>query len=73
MAPAQLGSGFQLWFLPKLAYAPAPPSPVPSTTPTPGAPVISPTASPTPPVVIKPIQITTYVGLDATSPMAWIN
>ncbi len=80
MAPSRLGEGFQLWFLPKLAYAPPSPSPVPSSTPTPGAPASSPSPvaslSPVPtpaPVVIKPIQITSNVALDATSPMAWIN
>ena len=77
MAPAQLGEGFQLWFLPRLAYAPPTPSPVPtpSSSPTPGGPVSSPSPSPTPaPVVmVKPIQMTNNVGLDATSPMAWIN
>jgi hypothetical protein len=79
MAPAKLGQGFQLWFLPRLAYAPPLASPVPTTSPTPGGPASSPTASPSPspaatpiPVVIKPIQITTNVGLDATSPIAWI-
>jgi hypothetical protein len=77
MAPAQLGEGFQLWFLPKLAYSPASPSPVPTISPgPPGSP--SPAASPSPvptpvPVVIKPIQMTSNVALDATSPMAWIN
>ena len=77
LAPARLGQGFQLWFLPKLAYAPPPPSPVPSVIPTPGGPVSgpipTPTPSPTPAAVkIKPIQITTNLGFDATSPMVWI-
>jgi hypothetical protein len=76
MAPGHLGEGFQLWFLPSLAYSPPTPSPVP--TPTPGAPGSTPVASPTPTptrpaVVIRPIQITTNIGLDATSTMAWIS
>jgi hypothetical protein len=77
LAPAVLGAGFQLWWLPKAAYAPPAPSPVVVPTPTPGgpvnSPVPSPTASPTPPpVVIKPIQMTSDLGLDATSPIVWI-
>jgi hypothetical protein len=77
LAPAQLGAGFQLWFLPKLAYAPPAPSPVPTIVPTPGGPVgtpaPSPTPSPAPPaIVVKPIQITTNLGFDATSPMVWL-
>jgi hypothetical protein len=77
LAPAQLGAGFQLWFLPRLAYAPPPPSPVPTIVPTPGGPVgtpaPSPTPSPAPPkIVVKPIQITTNLGFDATSPMVWL-
>jgi hypothetical protein len=76
LAPAKLGQGFQLWFLPKLAYAPPPPSPIPTVIPTPGGPVGTPVPSPSPspappPVVVKPIQITTNLGLDATSPMVW--
>ena len=77
LAPAQLGQGFQLWFLSKLAYAPPPPSPVPTVVPTPGGPVSSPLPSPTPsaappPVVIKPVQMTANLAFDATSPMVWI-
>ena len=76
LAPNSPDGPFQLWFLPKDAYAPPPPSPVPTPTPTPGGPYNgqlpspSPTAAP-PPVVIKPILITTDLGLDATSPMTW--
>jgi hypothetical protein len=78
LAPAQLGQGFQLWFLPKLAYDPPKPSPVPTPIPTPGGPVNGPVPTPTPspapvPVKIKPVQITTNLGFDATSPMAWIS
>jgi hypothetical protein len=79
LAPAVAGAGFQLWWLPRLAYAPPPPSPVPTTFPSPGGPVSSPVPSPTPAptpappaVVIKPIQITVNLAFDATSPMAWI-
>ena len=77
LAPAIVGQGFQLWWLPKLAYAPPTPSPVPSTVPTPGGPVSTPVPSPTPtppppPVVVNPIQVTTSLAFDATSPMAWI-
>ena len=71
LAPAQLGQGFQLWFLPKAAYAPASPSPVPSASPTPSAPAASP--SPTTPVVVRPIKITSNLGFDATSPIVWIE
>jgi hypothetical protein len=78
LAPAQLGAGFQLWWLPKAAYTPPTPSPVPpSPTPTPGVPASSPSPSPSPspsvpPVVIKPVQMTTNLGFDATSPIVWI-
>jgi hypothetical protein len=77
MAPAVPGEGFQLWWLPNAAYAPPTPSPVPTIVPTPGGPVSGPLPTPTPsvtppPVVIKPVQITSHLGLDATSPMAWI-
>jgi hypothetical protein len=75
LAPAQLGQGFQLWFLPQLAYKPPTPSPVP--TPTPGGPASSPIPSPTPspvptPTPIQPVEITSHLAFDATSPMAWI-
>lgn len=77
LAPAVLGAGFQLWFLPKGAYAPPPPSPSPAKpTPTPGVtPNPSPSPSPSPtvaPVVIKPVQMTSNLGLDATSPIVWL-
>jgi hypothetical protein len=76
LAPVTADSLFQLWFLPKNAYNPPVPSPTPVPTPTPGGPYNGTLPSPTPaPVVaapvIKPIQITTNDGFDATSPMAW--
>jgi hypothetical protein len=75
LAPGAAGQ-FQLWFLPKNAYDAPPPSPTPVPTPTPGGPysgtLPSPTtAAPTAAPVIKPIQITTGNGFDATSPMTW--
>ena len=78
LAPAEPAGPFQLWFLPKDAYAPPPPSPVPTPTPTPGGPHNSPLPSPSPtvappPPVIKPIEVTTNAGFDATSPLAWLS
>lgn len=78
LAPGVADGPFQLWWLPRNAYAPPPPSPTPVPTPTPGGPhnsplpSESPTAAPAAPV-IKPIQVTTNDGFDATSPMAWLN
>ena len=72
LAPGVAAGEFQLWFLPRAAYAPPPPPPSPS--PTPGGPHNGPlpTPSPTPPAPpVKPIQITMYSGFDATSTMAW--
>jgi hypothetical protein len=76
LAPSAPDGPFQLWFYPKGAYHPPPPSPIPTPTPTPGGPYNGPLPTPTPspappPVAIKPIQLTTNLGLDATSPMAW--
>ncbi len=71
LAPAAGSSGpFQLWWLPRAFYAP-PPAPVP--TPTPGGPHNGPLPPPTPSpaAVVKPIEITTNDGFDATSPLAW--
>ena len=77
LAPAVQGAGFQLWWLPKAAYTPPTPSPSPvAPTPTPGVtPGPSPSPSPTPsspPVVVKPVQMTSNLGLDATSPIVWL-
>jgi Tol biopolymer transport system component len=77
LAPEVAAGPFQLWFLPKNAYNPPPPSPIPTPTPTPGGPHNGPLPIPTPaplppPPVIKPIQLTTGVGFDATSTMAWL-
>jgi hypothetical protein len=72
LAPAVAAGPFQLWFLPKAAYAPPPAPPPPS--PTPGGPHNGPLASPSPappPPAVKPIESTTNAGFDATSPMAW--
>jgi hypothetical protein len=70
LAPGVAAGPFQLWWLPRAAYAPVP-SPAP--TPTPGGPHNGPVPTPSapPPVVVKPIQVTTNDGFDATSPMAW--
>ena len=76
LAPAVPAGQFQLWFLPKGAYHQPAPSPIPTPTPTPGGPYNGTLPSPTPvvvppPPVIKPIQITTNLGFDASSPMTW--
>jgi hypothetical protein len=70
LAPGVGAGPFQLWFLPRAAYAPLP-TPVP--TPTPGGPHNGPLPSPSPEpaVAVKPIQVTTNNGFDATSPIAW--
>ena len=78
LAPGGPAAPFQLWWLPKNAYAPPPPSPIPTPTPTPGGPhngpLPSPSSVPVPtPLVVKPIQVTTNLGLDATSPLAWLG
>ncbi len=71
LAPDDTGAQFQLWWLPRAAYAP--PTPAPPPPPTPGGPHNGPLPSPTqasaPPA--KPVQVTTNNGFDATSPMAW--
>jgi Tol biopolymer transport system component len=73
LAPAAPDAPFQLWWLPKEAYTPPPPSPPP--TPTPGGPHNGPLPTPSPPPPappVKPIQVTTSNGFDATSTMAWL-
>jgi hypothetical protein len=72
LAPGAPDGPFQLWFLPKAAYTAPPPSPPP--TPTPGGPHNGPLPSPSPPPPpppVRPIQVTTNNGFDATSPLAW--
>lgn len=74
LAPGVAAGPFQLWWLPKAAYVPPPPSPPPS--PTPGGPHNGPLPTPTPPPPpppVKPIQVTTNAGFDATSPLAWLG
>ena len=73
-APGVAAGPFQLWWLPKQAYTPAPSPPPP--TPTPGGPHNGPLPSPSPTPaapVVKPIEVTTNNGFDATSPMAWLG
>lgn len=74
LAPAEADGPFQLWWLPKQGYTPPPPPPVP--TPTPGGPHNGPLPSPTappPPPPVKPTEVTTNDGFDATSPLAWLS
>jgi len=76
LAPGAPAGPFQLWFLPRLAYHPPAPSPIPTLLPTPGGPYAGSLPTPTPiapppPVVIKPMQMTSNLGIDATSPMTW--
>jgi Tol biopolymer transport system component len=75
LSPAIADQPFQLWWLPKSGYAPPPvpsPSPSPVASASPKAtksPKPSPSPTPVPPA--KPIQVTTDLGFDATSPIAW--
>jgi hypothetical protein len=74
LAPGVAAGPFQLWWLPKEAYVPPPPPPPPS--PTPGGPHNGPLPTPSPPPPpppVKPVQVTTNNGFDATSPMAWLG
>ncbi len=76
--PNSPAGNFQLWFLHRDAFIPPPPKPTPIPTPTPGGPHNGPlpTQVPTPiptPAPIKPIQLTTNLAFDATSPLAWTN
>lgn len=72
LAPGSPDGPFQLWWLPKAAFAPPPPSPSPQ--PTPGGPhngpLPSPSAGPAPAPAVR-MQVTTNLGLDATSPLSW--
>lgn len=74
LAPAAADGPFQLWWLPKEGYTPAPPQPVPPSTPggPHNQPIPSPTAPPPPPPP-KPTEVTTNAGFDATSPLAWLS
>jgi len=63
LAPGTGSGPFQLWFLPKAAYGPQP-SPTPN---------YGPIVTPRPVVAVKPVQITTNNGFDATSPLAWAD
>jgi hypothetical protein len=67
-APGVAGGPFQLWWLPREAYAP---SPTPVASPTASGAAGSPSPSPSPAPPVKPVQVTTNSGFDATSPMAW--
>jgi len=76
LAPALPDDPFQLFFIPSQAYFPPVPSPVPTPSVVPGGPQGTPAPSPTPsaapaPPAVKPIQLTTSLGFDATSPIAW--
>jgi hypothetical protein len=76
LAPAIPDDPFQLYFLPSQAYFPPAPSPIPTPSVIPGGPVGTPAPSPSPsplpaPPPVKPIQMTTSLGFDATSPIAW--
>jgi hypothetical protein len=74
LAPGTPNGPFQLWWLPKAGYTAAPPPPPP--TPTPGGPHNGPlpTPSPSPAAApVRPVQLTTNNGFDATSPMAWLS
>jgi hypothetical protein len=78
LAPGGPAAPFQLWFLPRNAYNPPPPSPIPTPVPTPGGPHNGPLPSATPTVAppapkINPIQLTTNLGFDATSPIGWLG
>jgi hypothetical protein len=78
LSPGGPAAPFQLWWLPRARYAPPAPSPLPTPTPTPGgphnAPLPTPSLLPVPtPPVVKAVQVTTNLGFDATSPLAWLG
>ena len=85
LAPTQPDQPFQLWWLPKAGYAAPTPTPTPTATasptasPSPGrkgtpTPTRKPSPSPKPsptPIPVTPIQVTSDLGFDASSPIAW--
>jgi Tol biopolymer transport system component len=81
LAPALPDQPFQLWFLPRAGYEVSLPAPTPSATtsasPSPGrkaspSPARRPSPTATPfPKPVTPIQVTTDLGFDASSPIAW--
>ena len=76
LAPALPDAPFQLFFISSLAYFPPAPSPVPTPSVIPGGPQGTPVPSPSPspaptPAPVKAIQMTSSLGLDATSTLAW--
>jgi hypothetical protein len=76
LAPALPDAPFQLFFISSLAYFPPAPSPVPTPSVIPGGPQGTPGPSPSPspaptPAPVKAIQMTSSLGLDATSTLAW--
>ena len=76
LAPALPDDPFQLYFIPSQAYFPPVPSPVPTPSVIPGGPQGTPVPGPTPsaapaPPPVKAIQMTTSLGFDATSTIAW--
>jgi hypothetical protein len=81
LAPGVADQPFQLWWLPKAGYEVPKPTPTPSATATPSpspgkkatpTPTRTPGPKPSPsPTHVTPIQITTDLGFDASSPIAW--
>lgn len=71
LAPGSPDGPFQLWWVPKARFAPPPASPTPPATPggPHNGPLPSASAAPGPSTAIQ--QITTNLGFDATSTMAW--
>lgn len=72
LAPGSPNGPFQLWWLPKAVYAPPPPPSIPPVTPggPHNGPLPAPSTGPTPAPAAR-MQVTTNLGLDATSPMTW--
>jgi hypothetical protein len=74
LAPGSPDGPFQLWWMPKQVYTVPPPSPTPPATP--GGPHNGPLPTPTLGPAAAPavrVQVTTNLGFDATSPMAWAS